>query len=79
MLFLGFVFAIAGGIGIAALAEALDRSVRGSRDVRDIFEAPPLAVIPYVDNAYDVRRRRVQRLAYGALTALALLSVIMVV
>ena len=79
MIVLGLILAIAGGVGLAAMAEALDGSVRGSQDVREVFEAPPLAVIPYVDNDGDVKHRRTRKLVYGAVAALALLGVIMVV
>lgn len=69
IIFLGIVLALAGGIGIAALIEALDGSVRNSKDLRNTLEAPPLAVIPYVDNSGDARRRLFRNVAFGATAA----------
>jgi hypothetical protein len=61
VLFLSFVLAFAGGIIVLALVESSDTLVRGSRDVVDFIGAPPLAVVPFIANAADVRahaRRR---------------------
>lgn len=68
--FLGLVFALAGGLGTAAFAEALDSAVYGSRGVARVLGAPPLAVIPRIDTALD-RRRRLLRRVLAAAAALA--------
>ena len=78
IIFLGIVLALAGGIGIAALIEALDGSVRNSKDLRAALDAPPLAVIPYVENSIDVRRRLVRNMAFGA-TAVASIWIVSVI
>ncbi|MBA3562410.1 MAG: lipopolysaccharide biosynthesis protein [Gammaproteobacteria bacterium] len=57
LLILGFVLAAGMGMGIAAIVEAMDSSVRGAKDVFRLFDMPPLASIPYVENHADVRRR----------------------
>lgn len=75
ILFLGVVLAIAGGIGFAALSEALDSSVRNSKDLRAMLEAPPVAVIPYMETPADARRRIVWTVA---LSTAAVLSIIFV-
>lgn len=49
ILFLGLVFGLAAGIGAMLMADALDDSVRGSRGVAALLNAPPLAVIPVID------------------------------
>lgn len=66
ILFLGIVLALAAGIGVVALTEALDGTVRSSRDLRAELEAPPLVAIPYVENNSDIARRRIRYLAYSA-------------
>lgn len=66
ILFLGLVVSAAGGLGIGALAESLDRSVRGVRGVAALLSEPPLGVIPYIENAADRRRRRLFAVALVA-------------
>ncbi len=58
ILFLGFVFAMGGGLGIAAVGESVDRSVRGARAVTALLNQAPLGVIPIIENEDDRRRRR---------------------
>lgn len=55
ILFLGFVFGLAAGIGAMLMADAFDDSVRGSRGVAALLNAPPLAVIPIIDVRGDKR------------------------
>jgi hypothetical protein len=65
---------LGGGIGAAALAEALDRSVKGARALAALLDAPLLAVIPRVVDAAALARRRrwlLAGLGAGALLALA--------
>lgn len=56
---LGIVLGMGAGLGGAAISEYFDRTVRGVRGVVEMFGAPPLASIPYIDNDRDVRHRRV--------------------
>jgi uncharacterized protein involved in exopolysaccharide biosynthesis len=51
------------GVGAGLAAEALDSTVRGTRDVRTILEMPPIAAVPFVATARDLRRQRFRRLA----------------
>ena len=60
ILLLGSIIAIAFGIGYAAIAEFMDRSVRGVNGVNHIAKTPPLAVIPYIKNSHDIKRKRGQ-------------------
>jgi polysaccharide chain length determinant protein (PEP-CTERM system associated) len=43
---LGFTFALAVGVGVAGLAEYLDRRILGPRELAAVFKAPPMAIIP---------------------------------
>lgn len=54
---LGIVLAIALGLGVASLAEAMDTKVRGRRDILQLLEAPPMGVIPYVESRNDTITR----------------------
>jgi uncharacterized protein involved in exopolysaccharide biosynthesis len=61
MLLLGFVLSFAGGIGNIAIRESMDQTVHGSKGVFSITQAPPLAVIPYIENDQDHRRYATRR------------------
>ena len=63
VLFVSFVLAFAGGIAGIALVESSDTLVRGSRDVVEFIGAPPLAVVPFIANAGDLRARSWRRKA----------------
>jgi succinoglycan biosynthesis transport protein ExoP len=66
MILLGFVLAVALSIGLAALAENSDQTVRGSRDVSDLTDISVIGAVPMVLNPQDVRKRA---LAWGMATA----------
>lgn len=56
ILILGFLLSMGGGLGFAAVAESVDSSVRGVRGATELFNAPPLSVIPYMRNNEDLAR-----------------------
>ncbi len=78
---LGFILALAGGLGSAAAAESLDHSIRTPEQLAQLTHLFPLAVIPFMPNEQDLsrtvkRRRLLQGAGVGALmTILALLHV----
>ncbi len=80
---LGFILALAGGIGSGAAAESLDHSIRTPEQLTRLTQLSPLAVIPFMPNEQDLfravkRRRLLQGAGVGALVAiLALLHVFM--
>lgn len=47
------------------VAESLDQTVRGSRDVRRVLALSPLAVIPRIQDAVTLRRERLKLAALG--------------
>jgi uncharacterized protein involved in exopolysaccharide biosynthesis len=78
VIILGFVLSIFGGFGYAAAAEKMDASVRGISGVVTAIGAPPLSVIPYMMNSYDVaiglkNRRVLVTAVVGGLTLILLL------
>lgn len=56
IIILGFLLSFGGGLGYAAVAEGVDRSVRGVRGLTALFNNPPLSVIPYMRNSADLAR-----------------------
>ena len=78
---LGFILALAGGIGSGAAAESLDHSIRTPKQLVQLTQLSPLAVIPFMPNEQDLsravkRRRLLQGAGVGAFVAiLALLHV----
>ena len=81
---LGVMLALAGGIGSGAAAELLDHSIRTPKQLAQLTQLSPLAVIPFMPNEQDLsravtRRRLLQGAGLGALvTILALLHVFVV-
>lgn len=62
---MALMFGVALSAVIAILAEAIDTKVRGSRDIYNAFESPPLAIIPDVQNSLSRAHSRRRLLLYG--------------
>ncbi len=73
MLLMGFVLALGGGLGTVALREVSADAIYGSRAVARITGAPPLAVVPYIATAQEIRRKWILRIL-AVLVTLALLA-----
>ncbi len=56
----GLMLAILLGLTAVVIAESLDQSVRGSRDVRRVLALSPLGVIPEIQDSATARRHRFQ-------------------
>lgn len=75
---LGFILALAGGAGAAALTEHLDHSIRTPEQLVRVSQAFPLAVIPYMPNRADLaralaRRNRIRLTGLGTVALLLLI------
>lgn len=77
ILALGFLASLGGGIAAVLGTEALDASVRGPKDVRDLLSIAPLATVPIVVTVREQLRRR-QRRRYSWAGGLAALVVAVV-
>lgn len=78
ILVLGFILSLAGGFGYAAVAESLDSSIRGVRGVTSLLNAPPLSVIPYMQNNEETTRTvKIKRRTFAAFAASLVLIVIL--
>jgi uncharacterized protein involved in exopolysaccharide biosynthesis len=75
IIFLGFVLAVGAGIGVAALVDALDSSIRSSRDLLDSFSMKPVGVIPYIQTAHDRRVTWLKRSTAAGAAAISLIIV----
>ncbi|MGO9327230.1 MAG: hypothetical protein ACLQJ0_03835, partial [Steroidobacteraceae bacterium] len=66
---LGLIAAIVIGLMSTVLAEGLDSTVRGTRDIRAALNEIPLSAIPKISNSISKRRRSWQA-AVGAISLL---------
>lgn len=57
IILIGLMFAFGGSAGLIALREKMDATVRGTHDVAAALEGPPIAAIPIIRNAADIRER----------------------
>ena len=55
---LSFAAAAAAGLGMVLLAEMLDKTLRGSRELAGVVDSDLLVIIPYVSTAQEVARKR---------------------
>ena len=69
LLFLGLLVALGVGAGLVAIAEFMDNSIRSAGNLEKIIGAPPLAVIPYLNNSVDISRARIRRIGLLATVA----------
>jgi uncharacterized protein involved in exopolysaccharide biosynthesis len=77
---IGLVLAAVLGLSVAVAMEAVDPSVRGSKDVREILNISPLAAVPMISNsiAMDLRKRRLLRFGTCAIAGVVAAYVISV-
>lgn len=75
ILLIGFVLTLAACTGLLALLETADATVRGRQDMIETFTIPPMALVPRITTASEVRagKRRI-RLTIAATAASALAS-----
>ena len=70
IIFLSLVLALGAGVGSAAVAESMDKAVRGTKGLISVLQMAPLAVIPYLPNETDTRKEsKRKRLVIGSIVA----------
>lgn len=57
ILFLGFIFSLAGGVGTVAVAEALSDSIKDISGLMQVTGEPPLITIPYIEVEEEKEKR----------------------
>ncbi len=79
LMFLGFVLALAAGVGTAFMLNASDTTIRGSADVASIAGAQPFAHIPPMQNLMEARRKKFIDFALAAgITVVAIVVLVIV-
>jgi uncharacterized protein involved in exopolysaccharide biosynthesis len=66
-LLLGFALALAAGVVAVFVRRFSDATVRSAKEITELLEVPPLAVIPSIMNDQDLRSMRFRRVVYAAL------------
>ncbi len=74
IVFIGFVFAGAAGVGNVFLAEALDESIYGAKGLAAVVGQAPLVVVPIIGEQREERPKRWPWIALAALVFLILLA-----
>jgi uncharacterized protein involved in exopolysaccharide biosynthesis len=62
----GIVLALVMALAAVVLMEAMDQTVRGSRDVKRVLSVAPLAVIPHIQDAASLRRMRFRMVMFAS-------------
>lgn len=78
LVLLGFLLGLGAAFSSATLADAMDGTVRGSRDIESLLHMPPLAMIPFIDSPADVVQRRKMRVLIALLALTAIIVVVAV-
>lgn len=67
IIMLGIVFGLGAGIGLAALTDALDSTIRSAQDLQTSLAIKPIAVVPIVRTDADRRLSLIRRLGLVAI------------
>ena len=74
---IGLMLAIILSLTSVVVAESVDQTVRGSRDIRHVLDLAPLGVIPQIQDAVTARRQRWRVAALTACIMVASTAVVM--
>ena len=74
---IGLMLAIILSLSSVVVAESVDQTVRGSRDIRRVLDLAPLGVIPQIQDAVTARRQRWRMAALTACIVVASTAVVM--
>lgn len=78
VMLLGVVLALAASIGIVALLELLDRTVRSRLDMNALLPVAPLALLPWIETPAELAARsRARRLSVAGVAASVVLVVVL--
>ncbi len=76
---IGVMLAILLSLTAVVVAESVDQTVRGSRDVRRVLDLSPLGVIPEIQDAVAARRARWKMVTLTACVVVASTAIVMTV
>jgi len=76
ILLLGMILSLGGGIAYAGVLESMDSSIKSSKMLAGLLNAPLLSVIPYMENSEDRRKksRLKTSLIIGVIAGIALVA-----
>jgi polysaccharide biosynthesis transport protein len=78
ILFLGFIFSMAGGVGTVAVTEAMSDAIKDTQGLMQVTGEPPLITIPYIEVEAErakkvaIRRRLILAVLVAGVSAVAL-------
>jgi uncharacterized protein involved in exopolysaccharide biosynthesis len=73
---LAVVLALGGAVGVIALKEALDGSVRGTSELEHLVGAAPLGIIPMIVTTDEKRAKGRRRIGFAAATTAAVVTAV---
>jgi uncharacterized protein involved in exopolysaccharide biosynthesis len=79
IIFLSLILALGSGMGLAAVRENLDTSVRGIKGVMNTVRMAPLAVIPYLANDTETSHNKRKILAMSAIVIVVIVGATLLV
>jgi uncharacterized protein involved in exopolysaccharide biosynthesis len=74
---IGLMLAVLLSLTAVVVAESVDQTVRGSRDVRRVLDLSPLGVIPEIQDAIAIRRQRWRMATLTACVVVASTAIVM--
>jgi uncharacterized protein involved in exopolysaccharide biosynthesis len=77
LMLLGVMMALAAGLGMVALLESRDHSVRNRRDLELLLQVPPLAILPRIVTRGELLRQRWRR-RLGLMGGVAAIGIVLV-
>lgn len=79
VILMGIMLGLGTGVGLAYLADAMDKSIKSSAELRDIFKVPVLASIERMNTAHEISVNNARRIAISvSLLVFVVLSRVMV-
>lgn len=78
ILLIGFTLAMISASGVSLALEMFDSSIKTPSELNSTSEAPLLAVLPYVENNWEKRRRRIKLAFEVVVIALATILVLII-
>lgn len=79
IIFLGIVLALGLSIGVAALTDAMDTTIRSVDDLHHALAAKPLGVIRYMHSAQEIRSIWKRRATFSALFLASIMIIVIVI
>lgn len=78
ILLLGMILSMGGGVAYAGVLESMDGSIKSSKMLAGLLDAPLLSVIPYMENSEDRRKKTKLKtsLVIGVISGIALIALL---